>query len=101
MRWYLKCSVDRSRRYLEDLLQGSMEIPCKLLSSIKSNIDCEKLKKLVLAFLSKTRDQKAECEIVGPMVTAVRILLKQMKLVKDLNGLKGTVPLFRIIVMSL
>ena len=49
-----------------------MEIPCKLIFSIKSTVDCEKLKKLVLASLSKACDQEAECEIVGPTITEVR-----------------------------
>ena len=69
----LKCCVDGSRRCLADLSQGNMEIPCKLiLISTKSAVDCEKLKKLVLAFLSKACDQEDECEIVGPMITEVR-----------------------------
>ena len=68
----LKCSVDGSRRYSADLPQGGMEIPCKLIFSTKSTVDCEKLKKLVLAALSKTCDQKAECEIVGPTITEVK-----------------------------
>ena len=68
----LKCCVDGSRRYSADLPQGGMEIPCKLIFSTKSTVDCEKLKKLVLAFLSKASDQEAECEIVGPTITEVR-----------------------------
>ena len=45
----LKCCVDGSRRYSADLPQGGVEIPCKLIYSTRSAVDCEKLKKQVLA----------------------------------------------------
>ena len=68
----LKCRVDGRRRYSTDLPQGGMEIQCKLIFSTRSAVDCEKLKKLVIASLSETRNQEAEYEIGGPTITKVQ-----------------------------
>ena len=64
----MKCCVDGRRRYSTDLPQGGMEIPCKLIFSARSAVDCEKLKKLMIASLSEKCNQEAEYEIGGPKI---------------------------------
>ena len=64
----MKCRVDGSRRYSADL-QGGMEIPCKLIYSTRSAVDCEKR---VLVSFSKTCNREDKYEIGVPTITKVR-----------------------------
>ena len=42
----IKCSVDGNRRYSADLLQGGMEIPCKLVLVVKASLTVKNLRNL-------------------------------------------------------
>ena len=59
----IKCIVDGHRRHSEDLPQGGLEVPCKLIFEIESLRVCNKTEGLICASLAVTSAEYPEASI--------------------------------------